>query len=215
MKRAQGRPGAGWHPRSVRRRRTRCGPQGSRGHPGLPCANGFTAYFVISPVRRALLPPSPRGLLWRRPGRVKAPPRDLTPASGARTTRLRRPRTSSPRLSTAGVCSPSKPSEDAVSAGSCRARPLLTILPKKAALQHPSRPARSRPPHPGPRFMTIAIRPFSGRDGITYTQIPNSNKEKCFCEEGLTGFCGDLPVRPRRQRNDPERRTDARPPCLG
>ena len=43
--------------------------------------NGFTAYFAISPVRRALLPPSLRG---------SSPP-SLAPASGARTSRLRRP----------------------------------------------------------------------------------------------------------------------------
>ncbi len=45
MKRAQGRPGAGWHPRSVRRRRTRCGPQVQPRSPGLPCANGFNGFL--------------------------------------------------------------------------------------------------------------------------------------------------------------------------
>ncbi len=44
--------------------------------------NGFTAYFVLSPVSRALLPPSLR----------RSTPPSLAPASGARTTRLRRPR---------------------------------------------------------------------------------------------------------------------------
>jgi hypothetical protein len=43
--------------------------------------NGFTAYFALSPVSRALLPPSLRG----------SSPQSLAPASGARTTRLRRP----------------------------------------------------------------------------------------------------------------------------
>jgi hypothetical protein len=43
--------------------------------------NGFTAYFVLSLVSRALLPPSLR----------RSTLQSLTPASGARTTRLRRP----------------------------------------------------------------------------------------------------------------------------
>jgi hypothetical protein len=55
--------------------------------------NGFTAYFAISPVRRALLPPSLRRL---------SPP-SLAPASGARTTRLRR--TLEPRSSVATLAS--------------------------------------------------------------------------------------------------------------
>ena len=62
-------------------------------HPRLPCA-GFTAYFALSPVSRALLPPSPaRSVLLA----------NLTPASGARTTRLRRP--FQPRSSVAAYAS--------------------------------------------------------------------------------------------------------------
>jgi hypothetical protein len=45
--------------------------------------SGFTVYFALSPVSRALLPPSLRGCHH---------PRNLAPASGARTTRLRRTR---------------------------------------------------------------------------------------------------------------------------
>ena len=44
--------------------------------------NGFTAYFALSLVSRALLPPSPARSLALT---------NLAPASGARTTRLRRP----------------------------------------------------------------------------------------------------------------------------
>jgi hypothetical protein len=43
--------------------------------------NGFTAYSALSPVSRALLPPSLR----------RSSPQSLAPASGARTTRLHRP----------------------------------------------------------------------------------------------------------------------------
>ena len=56
--------------------------------------NGFTAYGALSLVSRALLPPSPaRSLLLT----------NLTPASGARTTRFRRPRP--PRSSVAASAS--------------------------------------------------------------------------------------------------------------
>jgi hypothetical protein len=55
--------------------------------------NGFTAYNAISPVSRALLPPSLR----------RSSPPSLAPASGARTTRLRRPL--EPRSSVATLAS--------------------------------------------------------------------------------------------------------------
>ena len=48
--RAQGRPGAGWHPQSVRHKKMHTGwTTGFAGSPGLPCANGFNG------VLRALL----------------------------------------------------------------------------------------------------------------------------------------------------------------
>src|SRR5215471_6805876 len=56
----------------------------------------LTVSFALSSGSRAPLPPSPCGFVatshagWR-----EMSPQDLTPASGARTTRLRRPRTSS------------------------------------------------------------------------------------------------------------------------
>jgi hypothetical protein len=69
--------------------RARCAQEHAHEHTGSAesirpsLRSGFTAYFVLSPVRRALLPPSSlRSLLLT----------NLAPASGARTTRLRRPR---------------------------------------------------------------------------------------------------------------------------
>jgi len=66
---------------------TRVGPQAQPEHPGLPCA---TVYGLLRdlPVRRTLLPPSPRRFSGAHAGWRERPPRDLTPASGARTTRL-------------------------------------------------------------------------------------------------------------------------------
>ena len=49
--RAQGRPGAGWHPRSVVRSNAHANAQRKAGgpeRPGLPCANGLTAYGALS-----------------------------------------------------------------------------------------------------------------------------------------------------------------------
>jgi len=62
-----------------RKKRTRA-YRFSGGNPAFP-AQWFTAYSALSPVSRALLPPSLRG----------SSPQSLAPASGARTTRLRRP----------------------------------------------------------------------------------------------------------------------------
>ena len=57
---------------------------------GLPCADGFTAYFVLSPGRRALLPPSSCGWLIPASGRTRGITATLGAVPGARTTRLRR-----------------------------------------------------------------------------------------------------------------------------
>src|SRR6266436_6533983 len=65
---------------------------GVGGSSGLPCAMVLTVSFVLSSMTSSFLPPSPRGLNgFTRPVGPPKPPRDLTPATGARTTRLRRP----------------------------------------------------------------------------------------------------------------------------
>src|SRR2546429_4165180 len=70
----------------------------------------LTVSFALSSVTSSFLPPSPRGLNgFTRPVGPPKPPRDLTPATGARTTRLRRPqqRRSSARSKIAhGSCDP-------------------------------------------------------------------------------------------------------------
>jgi hypothetical protein len=78
-----GKAGCTLHPRSrVQKqieKRTRAYRSAEAIRPSL--RNGFTAYSALSPVSRALLPPSLR----------RSSPQSLAPASGARTTRLRRP----------------------------------------------------------------------------------------------------------------------------
>ena len=59
--------------------------------PGIPRAMVLTAYFVLSPATNSSCHRHPRieGLYKARSGRLAST--DLTPATGARTTRLRRP----------------------------------------------------------------------------------------------------------------------------
>jgi hypothetical protein len=129
------------------------------GSPGLPCANGFNGVLRALLGERCTIAPVAMQMTdaRARSGRhITAGLDAQTP--GVRTTRLLRPRTSSHVASSAGVCSRPKPCEDAVGAVSSARRWLLTA---KAALQPRSRPTPSRPSHPSPQFVTIAIRPLS------------------------------------------------------
>ncbi len=77
--RAQGRPGAGWHPKSRVRMKTRTGwTTGAAGRPAFPARMVLTVSFVLSPGSDALLPPSPCGWLTRAPGRAATSPQALT-----------------------------------------------------------------------------------------------------------------------------------------
>jgi len=90
--RAQGRPGAGWHPRSaVREMRWKQMHSGIQVKPNIrpSLRSGFTAYVVISPGSDALLPPSPCGWLTRPPGwAAHVTARLGTQTPDARTTRF-------------------------------------------------------------------------------------------------------------------------------
>ncbi len=135
---------------------------GTPGSTGIPCTMVLTAYFAISPATSSFLSPSSVDSSARRdPGWDSRTSTNLTPATGARTTRLGRPqptifariprrhvhihrshgrsgkRRSFTRRSIAhGPCSP--PCHQACA----------TTLP--------------RPPHPIPTFVTIMIRPSHG-----------------------------------------------------
>jgi len=56
-----------------------------------PLRNGFTAYSVLSSATNSFLSPSPANWRLRRTGWLDLTSADLTPATGARTTRLHRP----------------------------------------------------------------------------------------------------------------------------
>jgi hypothetical protein len=102
---------------------------------------------------------------WRRPGWARASSADVTPATGARTTRLGRTRHALRQVSTGLVPSRRSLTQGALasvvgvpsvrSRSPKRARPATTF----------ARPTLPRPPHPAPRLVTIAKRP-SVRDGI-------------------------------------------------
>ncbi len=95
-KRAQGRPGAGWHPQDSRARtlRTRCTGEmtGQPKHPAFP-AQWVDGLYALSPETNSVLPPSP-SRNSRTPPRLKRRRlrKGLTVATTARTTRFCRTR---------------------------------------------------------------------------------------------------------------------------
>ena len=160
----------------------------NRDSPAFPARMVLTGSFVISPVRRAQLPPSPRGFFWRfTPVGVKRL-RGLDASVG------RQDHTTSPSahvfagLPAAGVCSPSRPCEDAFSAVSFRAAdvsrgPAQSSARPAVTARAPTLPA-STASHTA--FVTTYDRPFTGWDERVYTIIPNSDKENYFRRGGLT-----------------------------
>jgi hypothetical protein len=94
-KRAQGMPGAGWHPRSrvqLALEDAHTSIQVQPKQPGIPCAMGLRL-IPCSPRRRIPLASVAGGLkVLAKPGWVRKTSAGLTPATGARTTRLCRPR---------------------------------------------------------------------------------------------------------------------------
>jgi hypothetical protein len=115
MPRAQGRPGAGWHPRStVRRLRYKRLHSGIQVKPNTrpSLRSGFTAYAELSPGSDALLPPSPCGWLMRVPGRATHITTRLDAQTpGVRTTRFCRTQTAPVVCATPSltVARPAKP----------------------------------------------------------------------------------------------------------
>ncbi|MGY3456864.1 hypothetical protein ACVWW5_002314 [Bradyrhizobium sp. LM3.4] len=178
QKRAQGRPGAGWHPRSAVR-----GVAQKELHSGIQVKpntrpslrSGFTAYAVLSREPSSFWPPSPsrQSRTSRRLTRMPPPPRLDRSNDGQDHTVL------------PYAHSVARPHE---ASGSRRAiRPALDL----------SYTTLPRPPQPGPRFERLANRPSSsGRAVSTYAAIPNFGKVEYFRGEGLTGWRGVLPDGP-------------------
>jgi hypothetical protein len=142
IKRAQGMPGAGWHPRSrvqialvVAHTSIQVQPE----QPGIPCAMGLRL-IPSSPWRRIPFASIAGGLkVLRNPVGFLKTSAGLTPATGARTTRLCRP------LFTPFV----------------GARP--SLMSKLTLRRRVARPACRGHRSPHPTSVTIAIRPSCGR----------------------------------------------------
>ncbi len=173
MPRAQGRPGAGWHPRSAVRKcaGNRCtAAYRAAWTSGPSLRSGLTAYVALSPGSDALLPPSPCRWLMCGPGRaVHITARLGAQAPGARTTRFCRTQAAPvvcARVAAHGVT-----------------RPAITFAPT---------PPASTTSHPA--FVTIAIRPSAGLGWSKHAIIPNSRKAKCFDPEALTKGWRVLPA---------------------
>jgi len=121
----------------------------------------LTVSFALSPGRRALLPPSPGGSLRSRRSARDAP-QGLAPASGARTTRLLRPRTSAPAPRQL-ACARRRdrmetPSAPCRTAPSRRSRSTIKGFPPCDPVRADAVAATASQP----RVVTIAIRPFDG-----------------------------------------------------
>jgi len=157
--RAQGRPGAGWHPQVRALQRVHTGwTTGDAGRPAFPARMVLTVSFVLSSGSDALLPPSPRGSLMCASGRIASSPQGLTHrprASGPHDFSVRARLRMHPRRL---ACAHRRGHAKTLSAP-CRSRE--GNCSRFPALQCRSRPTPSRPSLPGPRFVTIAIRPLS------------------------------------------------------
>jgi hypothetical protein len=140
-----------------------------------PCLSTAHAYSALSPVTNSFCH---RHLVDRRLIRARLgrwPPRDLTPATGARTTRLRRPQ-QLPLVLRA----------DHRSRG-FQARPATS----------PARATPSRPPHPAPNVRDDRDTPlFSGWDSENRSHISEKQKRFIFAARAGQEFgnASDLPV---------------------
>ena len=146
-------------------------PDSSRHSP----RNGFTAYFVLSPATNSSCHRHPRikVLSKARSGRLASA--NLTPATGARTTRLCRPLK---RRSSCTLADRSRGSS----------RPATACAPDALA-STASRPA----------FVTIAKRPSVGTGRLGYAADLGQAETEIFLPKGLDRQTGktrsDLPVR--------------------
>jgi hypothetical protein len=129
--------------------------------------SGLNGVLRALPGVRILLATVVRGLTdGALPGRAGTSSADLTPATGARTTRLGRTQhTFSPKASTGLVPTHLRPGERRFSIGRLRAVPSLTNSREPTLRRRLPRPTLPRPPHPAPRLVTIAKRPSEG-DGM-------------------------------------------------
>src|SRR5258707_15721131 len=125
----------------------------------------LTVFFVLSPVTGLFCHRHSRTDVEPKPGRADPTSANLTPASG------RQDHTTSPYAATSLVRVPFD-------------RSRILVGP---ALHHVSRLTLPRPPHPIPRFVTIAIRPSCGTGWRELVEmICPTGEAKYFCKGDWT-----------------------------
>jgi hypothetical protein len=147
-KRARGMPGA-------RGTRSPCAAKSAHGShyrysgtPGISLRNGFTAYALLSPATNSFC--HRRRRIWLvEPGWADVTSANLTPATGARTTRFCRTRSAFRQEASAGMCTSGRALAKTEAAPFVHARdhrsPAL-----QPALQFARATTLPRPPHPAP-----------------------------------------------------------------
>ena len=181
-RRAQGRPGAGSHPRSAARNAH--ARQTAQQHTGVAVHTAFPARWSdglcrdLPGAELSFWPPSPREL--------PMPSAQL----GSRTSpqRLDRGNDGQDHTVLPYAAHPARPKRLRRTSA-----PLVRTKPRAHRDYPPcprlSRTTLPRPPQPGPRFERLANRPSSsGRAASSYAAIPNFGKVEYFCGEGLTGY---------------------------
>jgi hypothetical protein len=150
------------HPWPVCRKMHTALPQVHRKSPGAPCAMVLTAYSVLSPATNSSCHRRQRIESELKPGRAEITSADLTPATGARTTRLRRTRTCYRQAASAACAHPPKHSRTWIQR---RSSARLGIAHGKPALRSITRPTLPRPPHPAPNVRDDRDTPLSEEAG--------------------------------------------------
>jgi hypothetical protein len=159
--------------------------QVQREQSGIPCAMALRL-MPRSPRRRIPLVTVIDGLAaLSRPVGLTKTSADLTPATGARTTRFCRTQPPAPKASTGLVPVRRSFSEGGFSAVRlARCRPLTGLNPPCDPIARPTLP---RPPHPIPTFVTMANAPREERDGGISSPDLGPAKTGIFSRRGWTG----------------------------
>jgi hypothetical protein len=133
------------------------------GTPGIPARDGFTAYFVLSPATNSSCHRHRRIKGFAEPGRADVTSANLTPTTGARTTRLCRP-----QQHRSSACR--------VNRSRAKARPAIPV----------TRPTLPRPPHPAPTFVTMANAPPRDRTARVIVLIWVKREQGNFYKQDWT-----------------------------
>jgi hypothetical protein len=161
-KRAQGKPGA----LSTRDRahKMHTGDRKVRRNTRPSLRNGFTAYSALSLETNSSCLHRRRIGDWPKPGWARQISVSLTPATGARTTRLCRPRLPLPKRFDRLMCCRPKFRRRRLSAG--RLRAVRSLTGRSPPCEHIARPTLPRPSHPAPNVRDDRDTPLSwARDG--------------------------------------------------